>query len=48
MSQSVVLQIELPEDLQGFQLPKGVNGCMQVLAWDLAGQRRNPHPGGEG
>ena len=31
MSQSVVLQIELPEDLQRFHLPKGVNGRLQAL-----------------
>ena len=31
MSQSVVLQIELPEDLQRFQLPRGVNGRLQAL-----------------
>ena len=31
MSQSVVFQIELPEDLERFQLPRGVNGRLQAL-----------------
>jgi hypothetical protein len=31
MTQSVVLQIELPEDLERFQLPRGVNGRLQAL-----------------
>lgn len=31
MSQSFVVQIELPEDLQRFRLPAGVNGRLQAL-----------------
>lgn len=31
MSQHIVLELEMPEDLQGFQLPPGVNERLQAL-----------------